>query len=376
MRIIIICGAGYISGKEKIMFSLLKGFAKAGDEVFCITSAWNNGQFEELLLSADIGYAKLRLGFISKTFNWQAFQMTLNQVVCWPKLLYDFRKITSRFKPDVIIHTNFHHLFLLYPVVSNKKIVHIYHSHESVGNTKFYKKLFGRFERKTDLFIGVSEYVTRKMINLGIDKAKTRTIHNGLEQTEINPEPSRRSHVFTIGIIGQVGAWKGHEDLLLAIDILKQSAELPFKLCIFGDGKPGFTDEMKELINRRNLNDCVEWKGFVKDINIIYPQLDVVCVPSRSEEPFATSALEAGLFGLPVIVTNKGGFPEIIKNGYNGFIAASHAPGELAEKLALLIKEPALAKQMGLNHRQQVSQKFSYNKFIDTWRTTLSELTS
>ena len=54
MRIVIICGAGYISGKEKIMFSLLNEFTKKGDDVYCVTSAWSNGQFESLLASKQI----------------------------------------------------------------------------------------------------------------------------------------------------------------------------------------------------------------------------------------------------------------------------------------------------------------------------------
>jgi len=79
MKILIICGAGYVSGKEKIMFSMLKGFANQGDEVYCITSAWGNGQFEEMLVNEHISYKKIRLGFISKTFNWKAIKMTLDQ---------------------------------------------------------------------------------------------------------------------------------------------------------------------------------------------------------------------------------------------------------------------------------------------------------
>ena len=147
MRIVIICGAGYISGKEKIMFSLLKGLAEEGDEVHCITSKWSNGQFEDLLIKGEINYSKIRLGFISKTMNWSSFRMTMEQLIYWPKLLFDYKRIISKFKPDVVIHTNFHHLFLLYPVVGTRKTINIYHSHESIGNTGFYKRLFNLFQK-------------------------------------------------------------------------------------------------------------------------------------------------------------------------------------------------------------------------------------
>lgn len=359
------------------MLSLLKGFAKDGDDVHCITSAWGNGQFESLLVSNGIAYSKIRLGFISKTLNWQAFKMTMDQLLYWPKLLYNYKKIISGFSPDVVIHTNFHHLFLLYPVVNSRKAIHVYHSHESIGNTNFYKKLFTAFQKKIRLFIGVSAYVSNKLNELGISDQKLKTIHNGLEIIEWQPKSVQTGSIFKIGIVGQVGAWKGHEDLILALAILrKDHPELQFRLCIFGDGTSLFIKELKDLVEKKQLNEFVEWKGFVNDIAQIYADLQLVCIPSRSEEPFATSALEAGLFGIPVIVTNRGGFPEIVKQGYNGFIVPVNSPGEITNHLAMLIADPGLALQIGSNHRKRVAEEFSNEHFISNWKNTLKELMS
>ena len=377
MKILIICGAGYVSGKEKIMFSMLKGFANQGDEVYCITSAWGNGQFEEMLVNEHISYKKIRLGFISKTFNWKAIKMTLDQLVYWPKLLYDYNKINKAFKPDVIIHSNFHHLFLLSPVIDKRKAVNVYHSHESIYNTKFYQKLFTGFQKKIQLFVGVSGFVTKKMIDLGISERYTKTIHNGLEIVGWKPNPFVPGKIFTIGIVGQVGRWKGHEDLVLALDILrKREPGLVFRLCIFGGGEPEFKNELEALIREKNLENYIEWKGFVKNIKEIYAGLQVVCVPTRTEEPFATSALEAGLYAIPVIVTRKGGFPEIVKEGHSGYIVEANDPGAIADKLAMLIKDPSLAAQAGLNHQRIVTEVFSFQNFINNWKSTLTALVS
>lgn len=377
MRIVIICGAGYISGKEKIMFSLLKGLAAEGNEVFCITSKWSNGQFEDLLIKWNINYSKIRLGFISKTMNWNSIRMTMEQLIYWPKLLFDYKRIVSKFRPDVVIHTNFHHLFLLYPVVGTRNTINIYHSHESIGNSGFYNKLFSLFSKKIKLFIGVSDYVTNKLRDLGIWNDKLKTIHNGLEIIQWKPNLLKQESIFKIGIVGQVGRWKGHEDVLLALDILKRKYNLSqFKLSIFGTGDPSFIQELNKLIEEKHLKDQVEWKGFVNNIEQIYADLQVVCIPSRSEEPFATSALEAGLFAVPVIVSNRGGFPEIVKHQHNGFIVEANAPEEIAKFLAILIEDPSMALQKGLNHQQIVSQLFSYNKFISNWENKLEEVSS
>lgn len=376
MRILIICGAGYVSGKEKIMFSMLKGFAAQGDDVMCITSSWGNGQFEEMLMSEHIRYEKLRIGFISKTFNLKAFRMTLEQLLYWPGLLFRFRRVMNTFRPDVVIHSNFHHLFLLSPVIDNRKAVHIYHSHESIHNTKFYQKLFAGFRKKIRLFVGVSGFVTRKMTDLGIDERFAKTINNGLEIIGWKQQPFKQGDVFTIGIAGQIGKWKGHEDLVLALSMLKEKEpELVFRLHIFGGGEPAFRNELEALVKQKGLQHMVEWKGFVKDIRDIYAGLQVVCVPTRTEEPFATSALEAGLFGVPVIVTRKGGFPEIVQDGHSGYIVDAENPSAIAEKLAILIKNPSLAAQLGLNHQRIVTEKFSFQQFISNWKSTLAAVT-
>ncbi len=375
MRIVIICGAGYISGKEKIMFSLLKGLAAEGDVVYCITSTWSNGQFQELLKSEQIDFSTIRLGFISKTMNWKVIKMTLEQIFYWPKLLIDYKRIISTFKPDIVIHTNFHHLFLLLPVVSSHNTINIYHSHESIGGAGFYKRLFTLFQKKIKLFIGVSDYVTNKLRNLGLSNDKLKTIHNGLEIIDWKPKPFKSGSIFNIGIVGQVGRWKGHEDVLLALDILKIKYNIDwFRLCIFGTGDGEYIKELNKIIEEKHLKDHVEWKGFIKDIENIYSDLQVVCIPSRSEEPFATSALEAGLYAVPVIVSNRGGFPEIVKHQQSGFIVEANAPVEIAEYLALLMKDPEKSMQMGLYHQQIVNQLFSYKNFICNWKNTLKEI--
>ena len=112
MKIVVVCGACYISGKEKIMLSILTGLKEKGHEVFCIMSNWNDGAFISGLNEKNISYKELRIGFISKTFNWRAISMTLHQILYYPLLLWNYFMFSKSFKPDVVIHSNFHHLFL------------------------------------------------------------------------------------------------------------------------------------------------------------------------------------------------------------------------------------------------------------------------
>lgn len=371
MRVLVVCAAGYISGKEKVTLDLLKGLKESGHDVFCIVSNWGNGSFAQQLEQEGIPYRRMRLGFMSKTLDRAAVRMTLLQGWYWPGLLLKYRALVKKFSPEIVIHTNFHHTFLLYPALRTRGQVHMYHSHESIINSGFYSRLFRRFEKKIRVFIGVSHFVTRRLAALGL--SHTRTIYNGVAPID-PPQKEGANTIFTIGIVGQVGAWKGHEDVVAALEMLAQEPLLPpFRLFIYGNGPADFIAALKRQIADKNLEDSVVWKGYASELTTLYRDLDVVCVPSRSEEPFGLSAVEPGLFSLPVIVTNRGGLPEIVRHEQNGFVVDAGAPDQLARYLQLLMQHPALARQMGERHRQIVLQEFTYRKFITDWNTLLAE---
>ena len=72
--------------------------------------------------------------------------------------------------------------------------------------------------------------------------------------------------------------------------------------------------------------ELVRWHEFVPDRRDIYGNLDVCVMPSRTAEPFGLSALEAGFFGLPSVVTRRGGLPEIIEHEVNGLVVEAERP--------------------------------------------------
>ena len=49
-------------------------------------------------------------------------------------------------------------------------------------------------------------------------------------------------------------------------------------------------------------------------------KIDICAVPSRSEDPLPTVAIEAGMAGLPCVATKQGGLPEIIEDKKSGFL--------------------------------------------------------
>jgi glycosyltransferase involved in cell wall biosynthesis len=74
---------------------------------------------------------------------------------------------------------------------------------------------------------------------------------------------------------------------------------------------------------------------------------DVFALPSRWPEPYARTALEAMAAAKPIVATNAGGNAEQVIDGVTGFLAPRGDVRGFADRLAQLLGDPALARQLG-----------------------------
>jgi len=87
--------------------------------------------------------------------------------------------------------------------------------------------------------------------------------------------------------------------------------------------------------------------------------------------PIPTSLLEAMSCGCAVVSTATCEIPNIIENGYNGFI--SNDEKELKNMITKLFEDEKLRIEIGNNARQTIIEKFSEEKFIDNWNNIFNE---
>jgi len=72
--------------------------------------------------------------------------------------------------------------------------------------------------------------------------------------------------------------------------------------------------------------------------------------------------IEAMASGCPVIGSNAGGIPNIILDGFNGFLFKRGNAKDLIGKLEKLIADEALHRRLSLNSRRIVEEKYSWNQ--------------
>ncbi|GAJ23681.1 unnamed protein product, partial [marine sediment metagenome] len=71
--------------------------------------------------------------------------------------------------------------------------------------------------------------------------------------------------------------------------------------------------------------------------------------PSIWPDPCPTVILEAMAFKLPVIASDVGGIPELVKHGFNGFLFPAGDDKALSEYVLTLLSDDDLCRRSGEN---------------------------
>ena len=91
----------------------------------------------------------------------------------------------------------------------------------------------------------------------------------------------------------------------------------------------------------------------------LYQNSEFVIYPSTAGEPFGLTMLEAMACARPMIVTNSGGMPEIVKDGVNGFVVKIRDYKALAERAITFFQDEALRDTLGQTGRDMAEQQYT-----------------
>src|SRR5207244_3822385 len=155
-------------------------------------------------------YQSLRLGFISGSLRIEPILMTLDQMRYWPLLAYGYVRAVKKIAPRAVIHTNWHHALLLLPFLTPSR--DIYLVHEIFPDVPLYARVLGAIAKKVGRVVCVSDAVACSVLALGVPESRLTVIHNGLPPLDSMSVPTDQARL-RLGIVGQIGPWKGHEDL-------------------------------------------------------------------------------------------------------------------------------------------------------------------
>lgn len=190
---------------------------------------------------------------------------------------------------DIVIGYN----FITYPIASKiaKKhkipLVARYHDVwigrwvKNMGITGLFGEVLERnfLKQDIDLLLPVSDYTRDNLLEY-VDKSKVKTIHNIVDFPIVESEKYDKP---TISCVARLVEYKRVEDLIKAVDIIKK--DIPEIQCkIIGTGP--LDNQLKDLTRKLNLEDNVEFLGFVEkhdDVMKVVNSSDIFCLPSIVE---------------------------------------------------------------------------------------------
>ena len=175
----------------------------------------------------------------------------------------------------------------------------------------------------------------------------------------------REAHV---GYVGRLSREKGILNFLEAVNIIiKKGKDINFSICGEGD----LEEEVKEYIQKWNLQDKVEFKGWISEQDLPYHlnNLKLIVIPSYTEG-LPNLMLEAMTSGTPVLANQVGSIPELIRDGVNGFLLDNNSPENIAHHIIRSLESTDL-NRISENAHEYIVNNFTFEDLRKHWAEIL-----
>ena len=217
-----------------------------------------------------------------------------------------------------------------------------------------------------DKIISVSNFTINKMVgSYGIDERKFHLLYNAIdfeesdENLHIYHEPDT-FQLLSVSRLCNSSKHKNIDQIIIALpDILKIYPMVRYN--IVGDGN--WKSELQELSRTLQMNNKITFLGRIseKDLEDQYKTADIFVLPSVGEG-FGIVFLEAWNHHLPIITSNQGAAPEIIRDRLEG-LCIEPTPDEITKAIFYLLSNPEVTKKMGNSGYLRLKEHFTHEKF-------------
>ena len=179
----------------------------------------------------------------------------------------------------------------------------------------------------------------------------------------------------TIGMVANINPYKGVEDFIRAVALVKN--EFPdIRALVVGpvfDSQTGYHRHLLKLVSDLNLEDVVIWTGQQRDVRQVLRALDVYLCTSKFESS-PISVWEAMAMEKAVISTDVGDVKSYIKNEISGYVVDVGDYSAIAKRAITLLKDTDLKKVLGKRARLVVEENFSVELIANQTKNFYKEI--
>lgn len=237
-----------------------------------------------------------------------------------------------------------------------------------VGRDKTYSPVVTFSMNESDVLTAVSENLKEETYKNFDIKKPIEVIYNFVDVARFNRKPvdAFKQLIAPNGekIIVHASNFRKIKRVQDVIDTFKLlNKKIPAKLLLIGDGpeRPHLEDDARHCSSSTN----IRFLGKQEQMEDILPIADLFLLTSEYES-FGLAALEAMAAEVPVISTNAGGLPEIIIDGYCGYMSTVGNVNEMAENACKILKDKDTLEQFKKNALAQ-AKKFDIKNIVPVY---------
>ena len=185
------------------------------------------------------------------------------------------------------------------------------------------------------------------------------TIHKGHKLDWYQDEPTDLEQfgipddAFVIACTASYRPRKGVEYLVAAMGLL--APDIPAHLLLVGNMDAA---KLTRMINNSPAAQRIHRAGFRDDAPAVAAACDVFCLPSTKREGLPRAVIEAMAYGVPPIVTDSGGSPELVERDVSGIVVPVRDAAAIAAAIERLYRDPDARLAMGDAARRRIDTDF------------------
>jgi glycosyltransferase involved in cell wall biosynthesis len=228
-----------------------------------------------------------------------------------------------------------------------------------------------RYRCLVDHVVANCDAVAARVLAAGVPAGRVTRIHEGIEiapwqglAAERQPARARLglpAEAQVLACAATLRPRKGQRDLIRAFAGLAATCPQA-RLVLAGDGEDRAA--LLALVEQLGLRDRVHLPGAVRPVQGLYAAADLFCMPSH-HEGLSNACLEASAAGLPLVVSDAGGLPEIVADGETGLVVPAGDVAGLRAALERMLQDPALRARAGAAGARRTAELFTAARMAD-----------
>lgn len=210
----------------------------------------------------------------------------------------------------------------------------------------------------------------------GLPRPSSTVIHNGVPgPVEVVP-PRAGADVPRLLYVGRLSPRKGVDVAVRAVGLLKERG-VAARLTLVGAVFPGYEwyeQELQDLVHSAGLDSDVTFAGFLEDVWEPMAAADIVLVPSRSEESFGNTVIEAAMAARPVVVSDHTGLREAREHLRAAVPVVADDPAAVADAIQSIVADWSGFRARAVDDAPQTARRHAPETYRSQVEAVLSGL--